>query len=452
MNRRTFLKIASLYTISNIFSSQAKAIPLPAFVVNKIANRHLEELTFSSVYPKPIYEKSYFTWIILGASIIAAGVASYFTAGAGAPAAATGVSTIASWIGGGGAGSYMAGLSTVGGWFGGNAILGAAILNGISLGTIGAASGRAALSLASKVATIVDLSLSGISYIKSAKDEKGVYVFDIRIPKDLGSGTVRRLVETIYELEDEKQDAIEDKLFEKANKISKQIDIQCRKGAKLLEEEFFKEKPSQENLLVLGILAYRIGDIENFSLALQYIEKFYKPKRTSFLEYLKGINELSNSKVYSKEKALRFFINSYNQEPYTIEPIISIISLLSENYWRNKEKISLLVNLGAKNYDSNKYIGRPLIALYSRAATIAFNNQDWKSALEYYSKEYDELGIIIRILPIAKEIKNHIKMQMAICYKHLGNLKKAQNLKEEVLENCETENCRKQYEKIFKES
>ncbi len=446
MKRRDFLKTSIATTLNFFFPhSNAKAIPF-------ISPEHLEELTFSSVYPRPIYEKSYFTWIVLGASIVAAGVVSYFTAGAGAPAAATGVSTVASWIGGGGAGSYMAGLSTVGGWFGGNAMLGAAILNGISLGTIGTASGKAALSLAAKAATVVDLSLSGISYIKSVKDEKGVYVFDIKIPKDLGSGTVRRLVETIYDLEDEKQDAIEDKLFEKANGISRQIDAECRKGVKLLEKEFLKKKPSQENLLVLGILAYKIGDIKKFSQALWYISFLYQPKKTSFLEYLKGINELSNPESYNKEKALNYFINSYEQEPYTIEPIISIISLLGEDYCENKEKISKLVEIGAENYNSDKYIGRPLMSLYSRAATIAFNNQDWESALKYYSKEYDELGIIVKTLPIAKEIKNHIKMQMAICYKHLGNLKKAQNLKEEVLENCETENCKKQYEKLFKES
>jgi len=445
LNRRTFLKAASSVAISNIFPTRAKALPF-------ISPEHLEELTFSSVYPKPIYEKSYFTWIVLGASIVVAGVVSYFTAGAGAPAAATGVSTVASWIGGGGAGSYMAGLSTVGGWFGGNAMLGAAILNGISLGTIGTASGKATLSIAAKAAIVVDLSLSGISYIKSVEDEKGVYVFDIKIPKNLGSGTVRRLVETIYDLEDEKQDAIENKLFEKANGISKQIEAECKRGVKLLEKEFSKKKPSQENLLVLGILAYKIGNVDNFSLALSYIDKFYQPKRTSFLDYLKGINELSIPKSYSEEKALEYFEYSYKQEPYIIEPVISVISLLSENYQKNKEKISKWVETAAKNYDSDEYIGRPLISLYSRAATIAFNNQDWKPALDYYSKEYEELGIIVRTLPIAKEIKNHIKMQMAICHKHLGNSEKAQNLKEEVLENCETENCRKQYEKLFNKS
>jgi len=279
-----------------------------------------------------------------------------------------------------------------------------------------------------------------------------VYVFDIKLPRDLGSGTVRRLVETIYDLEEEKQDAIKDKLFEKANGISRQIDIECKKGVKLLEEEFLKKKPSQENLLVLGIIAYKVGNIKDFSLALQYISIFYKPKKDSFLEYLKGIDKLSNPKSFNERKALEHFINSHKQEPYTVEPIIPIISLLGENYWNNKEKITKLVQEGARNYDPDKYIGRPLIALFSRAATIAFNNQDWKSALKYYSKEYDELGIIVRALPIAKEIKNHIKIQMAICYKHLGNSKKAKKLKEEVLENCENESCKEEYKKLFEES
>lgn len=456
MDRRQFLKTTIITSLSNISClSAANALSLTSTIKNikrRITERHLDELTFASIYPKPIYEKSYFDLIVLGASIVAAGIVSYFTAGAGAPAAATGVSTVASWIGGGGAGSYMAGLSTVGSWFGGNAMLGAAILNGISLGTIGTASGKAALSLAAKAATVVDWSLSGVSFIKSIKDEKGVYVFDIKIPRDLGSGTVRRLVDTIYKLEDEKQNAIKDKLFEKANGISRQIDVECRKGVELLKKEFLKARPSQENLLVLGILSYRIGNIKYFSQALQYIPIFYNPKKDSFLDYLRGINELSNPKSQSEDKALEYFINSYEKEPYTIEPIIATISLLGENYQKNKKAISEAVRIGAENYDPDKYTGRPLIALYSRAAIIAFNNQDWKSALEYYSKEYDELGIIVKTLPIAKEIKNHIKMQMAICYKHLGNLKKAQNLKEEVLENCETENCKKQYERLFTES
>lgn len=83
------------------------------------------DLGFEAAFPRPFYQKKYFGLAVTGASIVAAGTVTYFTGGAGAPAAATGVSTVASWVAGGGAGSYMAGLSTIGGWFGGNAILGA---------------------------------------------------------------------------------------------------------------------------------------------------------------------------------------------------------------------------------------------------------------------------------------------------------------------------------------
>ena len=117
--------------------------------------KHLEEISFEEIYPKKFYKKSSFFFVATGAMIVTAGTISFFTAGAGAPAAAAGVSSAASMIAGGGAGSYMAGLSAVGGWFGGNAILGAAILNGISLGTIGGASSWGALSVAAKAGVLV---------------------------------------------------------------------------------------------------------------------------------------------------------------------------------------------------------------------------------------------------------------------------------------------------------
>src|SRR5574343_22698 len=121
------------------------------------------DLGFEAAFERPFYKKRYFGLVITGASIVAAGTFTYFTAGAGAPAAATGVSTVASWVAGGGAGSYMAGLSTVGGWFGGNAMVGHAILNGLSLGTVGGMSswgglsaGQKALVLGTTAATAMD--------------------------------------------------------------------------------------------------------------------------------------------------------------------------------------------------------------------------------------------------------------------------------------------------------
>lgn len=121
------------------------------------------DLGFETAFYRPFYKTSSFGLVVTGTAIVAAGTFSYFTAGAGAPAAATGVSTVASWVAGGGAGSYMAGLSTIGGWFGGNAMLGSAILNGISLGTVGGmgswgtlSSGQKALALGATAATTMD--------------------------------------------------------------------------------------------------------------------------------------------------------------------------------------------------------------------------------------------------------------------------------------------------------
>jgi len=82
-------------------------------------SKHLEDIDFKHIYPKSFYKKSYFGFVITGAAVIGAGAFTYFTAGAGAPAAATGASTVAAWVAGGGAGSYMAGLSAIGSWFGG---------------------------------------------------------------------------------------------------------------------------------------------------------------------------------------------------------------------------------------------------------------------------------------------------------------------------------------------
>ena len=84
MERRKFLQLSTVAIL---------ALSLP---INLEAYEHLKELTFSEIYPKPIWKKSYFSWIIMGVTIVIAGVVSYFTAGAGAPEAATGVSTVAS--------------------------------------------------------------------------------------------------------------------------------------------------------------------------------------------------------------------------------------------------------------------------------------------------------------------------------------------------------------------
>ena len=160
------------------------------------------DLGFETAFHRPFYKKKSFGLVITGTTMVAAGAFSYFTAGAGAPPAAAGVSTVASWVAGGGAGSYMAGASVVGGWFGGNAMLGAAVLNGISLGTVGAAgtwaslsAGQKALALASTTATLLD----GIAVVSNPKTNQIEWRVILPVPISLANEHTRKLLAALEE-------------------------------------------------------------------------------------------------------------------------------------------------------------------------------------------------------------------------------------------------------------
>lgn len=166
---------------------------------------HLDTLSFSTIYPKKFYQNSNFVWVVTGATIVGAGLFSFYSGGAGAPLAATGVSSVASMIGGGGAGSYMAGLSTVGGWFGGNAILGGAILNGISLGTIGGSTSWGALTIASKAGVLLSVTastLDGVFYFDNPTTHKIQYSVRVKQPEGLGNKRTRELISAISSIEE----------------------------------------------------------------------------------------------------------------------------------------------------------------------------------------------------------------------------------------------------------
>jgi len=439
MERRKFLRLST---------AAIAALSLPTSLK---AYDHLKELTFNEVYPKPLWKKSYFSWILMGVTVVIAGVVSYFTAGAGAPEAAAGVSTVASWVGGGGAGSYMAGLSAIGSAVGGNAMVGAAILNGISLGTIGYSSSKITLTLASKIAMFTDITLSGVVFIKNRDTASGIYVFDIKIPKDLGSGVVRRLVNKIYTLNDEKNDALKDENFKKASEIDKEIDFYYNRGVELLKKEILKVQPSLENLFVLGIIAYKKGKIDLYHKALSNIDFLYKDKleKDSFLKYLWGIYSLSTPN--QEEVAFKYFQNSYFEENYVVEPVLAIISILGANYYKNKILIENWVKNCEEHYDSDKYDGKGLLSLYYKAGTQAFINEDWQASLMYFKKAYDELGLIGKVLWTTKPIKKVLKLYIAICYKKLGDMEKSKEYLNDALSYCETEEEKNQYLRMYNE-
>lgn len=404
---------------------------------------YIKYIDFSHIYPKSIWQKSYFTWLVMGSTIIVAGAVSYFSGGAGAPVAASGVGTVASWIGGGGAGSYMAGLSAVGQAIGGNAILGAAILNGISIGTIGwgASSG---LVLASKAALLVDLTLNGIAILNTDDKSNDLYIkINVPIPKDIGNKKVQELVTTIYNYEEEKNDALEDKNEKLASKLVENIENTYKDAEKLLTAELKNNvAPPQDDLIVLSIIAYKNGNYELFRKSMKNLEvvvRNHLGERKSFYYYLKGLEATTYGRA-GIPKALEYFEIASDNENYVLEPIIAQIALLGTNFNKNKNQIDRLLEYGVKHYDSDKYSSiNNLTGLYFKVATQYFNNGDFRKSIDLYEKSYDELGFFVKHLPIAKNLKNNIKIYIALAYKNLNEVEKANEIMNDIIEDSEGE-------------
>ncbi len=284
-------------------------------------DKHLEDIDFAHVYPKVIYQKSYFSFIIMSATIVGAGTFTYFTAGAGAPASAIGASSIATWVGGGGAGAYMSGLSTIGSWFGGNAILGASILNGISIGTIGGAtstfSSLSLLGKASVMASVTAMSLDGVIFFKNEETNNLEYKVKMRIPQNLGSKDTRVLVDRFYQINEDMSDAIEDNDFRKQKSLFTLKEKYNKDAINLLKKHITKED-NQEDLLVLSLFAWNNSEYELFDTALLKIDKS-DLDNTSFLDYLNALNYLSKGDI---DRSLGYLNIAIAKNSYAIEPII----------------------------------------------------------------------------------------------------------------------------------
>ncbi len=481
ITRREFIKKTSLASLA-LFTSPIW-LPEIAYTFDR------KKLTFSEIYPVPFYKKDWFVPAVIAGTIIVTAAILFFTAGAGAPAAAPGVSTIASWIGGGGAGSYMAGLSTVGSWFGGNAILGAAILNSISLTFLGGAgaAGKASLSMGATVAAIADLALTGIQ-IKSAFFEKKQegndgFIFQIKTPYEIGSGPIQGyILKPLKEVSDKISDIQKDivslhqdickAIAENDKQELKEIQRKIKnKQRKLKSLETVKEELqitamkvlrnniknlSIENLIVLTVIANNAINQELFEKSLKVLNRYANIFATekSFVDYLNGIYYLGN---LNYEKARYFLYKALHQEPYVVEIGIALILALSENYFKHKNEILKIVKIIEDNFDDDNYEGKNLQILYYHAGTIALANGDYPSALNFFKKAYDSLPFIVKHIPIPSigflanlnEVKNFFQMPIAISYKLMGKTKIAEELLNEILERCNKvpckEECRQKY-------
>ena len=399
-------------------------------------SNHLEDIDFKHIYPKAFYKKSYFGFAITGAVVVGAGAFTYFTAGAGAPAAATGVGATASWVSGG---SYMAGLSTVGGWFGGNAMLGSAILNGISVGVIGGTTTKFAslgiLAKAGIMASVAAAGLDGIFYFSNPDTKNFEYRVRVSIPKNLGGKETRNIVNKIYETDEEIQDVIKENDNIKHKKLLELKKEYNKKAIKLLETQLYKID-NQEDLLILGIIAWNNNKIDLFNNAISKID-ISKLEDKGFLNYLYSLKNLSKG---NENKALENLQKSIDENDYAIEPYILSLNILgNSDFINNESKIVKLVEEADDNFDSDKYESKfGLVPLYYRLATLYFTNKRYVESEKYYEKAYDELGIFQKHF-FGQQLVNIINLGKANSLYQQGKISKANELFIEIIEDCETD-------------
>lgn len=389
---------------------------LASFIPVSSAAADDTDLGFKSAFPRKIYQKKAFGLAVTGATVVAAGTFTYFTAGAGAPAAATGVSTVASWAAGGGAGSYMAGLSTIGGWFGGNAMLGAAILNGVSLGTVGGlgawstlSAGQKALTLSGTAATAMD----GIAIIAKPGTEQLEWRVMLPVPRGLADERIRQLVDALSEANRDvaklgsRMDAVQNESSEQAHGTAKprklnetQQELAAAKGrhkeiSGKVDAEIdraLKAGDTSGNSVVLAVLAHNLGRSANFRALLRRV-KDEQLKGQAYLDYLRAIAALQIGETALSERLL---YGAMKAEDFAIEPpILLLIVLGRRGYAAQEVEINEVARYADKNFDADAYTPvASLVSMHYRLGIMALAAKRCDRALEEFKKAQSNLSTI----------------------------------------------------------
>jgi hypothetical protein len=406
------------------------------------------DLGFKAAFPRPFHQKKYFGLAVTGASIVAAGAFTYATAGAGAPVAATGVSTVASWVAGGGAGSYMAGLSTIGGWFGGNAILGAAILNGISLGTVGGSGTFATLSAGQKalvVTSIAATALDGVAVLGKPDTKEVEFQVTLPVPRALADDRLRSLIDSLADankaLADlfsnleaaaaERKVAQGDRSATPTVKDMKREQQRAARGAerKKIEEQIAAEierasaqSDTNRNLVVLAVLAHNLGQPDKFRALLDRVDEAALV-RTSYFKYLRAVAAIQVGHYARAEKLLE---ESWGQDQFSIEPPVLLVNLLGAKDFTSREaRISEIATRARQQFDDDAYAPRlSLVSLHYRIGSQALHANRCDRALDDFNLGNEALSRIDKYVT-GKDIRNLLDLGKANALHCLGNTRDA---------------------------
>ena len=457
--------IFSLLIAACLFSSSAVAADKTAITISAAPL----ELGFSDAFNKKFYEKKYFGLAVTGTTVVVAGAVSYFTAGAGAPVAAGGVSTIASWVGGGRAGSYMAGLSTIGSAFGGNAMLGAAILNGVSVATIGGGSTFATLSAAQKGLAMASVSatlLDGVAVVNGTGTGSLNYIVALPTPKRIGSKRMRLLVDNLDELgRDERElsakiDELANNLVKEqaknifydkdkiANKITETEEKRKILKKKRLELEgnilsqaknALKTTVITEDMVLLGILSKGLGRNSLFASLVERIPAD-NVKDGGYVHYLKAVAKIEGNQI---DQALKLLELSSTHNPYAIEPTILRLNILANmGFDRKKDEMIAVVSKASKMFDAAKYVTPySLVSLHYRVGSSALKHKDYSLAEDQFNQALRERSLFEKYGP-NNSIDEIIRIGLANAYYGQGRKSEAEDIVIRLLEKAKDGSAR----------
>jgi tetratricopeptide (TPR) repeat protein len=371
---------------------------------------NIDEVKFSTVYPRSIWQSGYVIWGTTAVVAIGAAVFTVYTGGAGAPAAAAGTSTFASWIAGGGAGSYMAGLSMVGSTFGGNAMLGAAILNGASAAVIG---GTATKTVAG-VGTAGYLSKVALSKISrkqldnlSTTDKLSIKQF-MKANIDSGISVGENIYVSLRDIDEFDSDTETQTVVTQINEALDNGEYEKVKDgrAKLVKimlnylkkfencQSPCKTELSMEDLLILTINSYNSGYMKEFRAGLTIISENMDKNRNlennSFYWYLNALDSVHHREY---KKAIQMIKERVVvQEKEAIEPYLLLANL--EFYENGTENLPSIVKQAEDgvNYENHE-TPFGLYNLYSIVGNAYYNSNDYDNAEKYLRFAWDTTPI-----------------------------------------------------------
>jgi len=398
-------------------------------------NDEAVDMSFQEVFSKAFYKKSYFGWVLLGTTIVAAAAISYATAGAGAPAAATGVSSVASAIGGGGAGSYMTGLSIVGGWVGGNAMVGAAILNGISLGLGGGTAAFASLSTVGKVgvlSSVTATALDGVLILHPQSPEKLQVQIRLAVPNRIGQPAVKDLAEEFEENDSDLLEAASDK-DESAWAMANRSRNVLVESAESMGKAALESANSPQDMLVLGLINKNIGNDDLGDALIDNIP-IYRVTNTGYLNYVQAVIKTENGRL---DEAMQLLEQVRESDPYAIEPALLLINLLGhQSFLTNEQEMQAIVRATEKYFDRNKYdTSYGLLAINYRMASMHFLAGKYDEAQRWYESAYDAIPFIQERVG-SKRVRNLVRLGIANSLHAQRETVAADSLMNEILDDA----------------